>query len=180
MAKVIQFTGLSGAGKTTIAKALANQLAKKDLKVLIVDGDEFRTRHSSDLGFSNEDRLENIKRMADFVNKAKAKYDLIIISAINPFHETRSILTNECGAELVYIKCSLATLVERDTKGLYRRALLPSNDPDHLGTLTGVTQHFDEPTQASLTLDTSLLTLALAVKNFTQHYSYIFSKNNEL
>lgn len=164
MSKVIQFTGLSGAGKTTIATALAKELIATGLKALIVDGDEFRSKYAPDLGFSNADRLENINRMANFVNANKDSYSLVIISAINPFNETRAIFTEKCQAQLIYIKCNLDTLVERDTKGLYRRAMLPPNHPEHLANLTGVNQNFDEPAPHTFTIDTSEISLQNAVE----------------
>ncbi len=164
MAKIIQFTGCSGAGKTTIAEGLATVLEKLALRTLIVDGDEFRKLHASDLGFSNDDRVENITRMAKFVNLHKSNYDLIIVSAINPFAITRNILTENCGAILVYIKCNLTTLKHRDTKGLYFRASLPINHPQHVGNLTGVNASFDEPHNAILTVDTELLSITAAIE----------------
>ena len=169
MAKVIQFTGCSGAGKTTIANGLANVLAELGLHTLIVDGDEFRKQHAADLGFSDDDRLENITRMARFVNLNKSKYDLIIVSAINPFTATRNILKVHCGALLVYIKCSLATLKERDTKGLYYKASLPNHHPQYLGNLTGVNASFDEPHNSTLTIDTDLLTIAAAINKIKEN-----------
>lgn len=163
MAKIIQFTGLSGAGKTTIATALAKELTAKGLKILIIDGDEFRSKYAPDLGFSNADRLENINRMANFVNASKASYDLVIISAINPFKETRALFKEKCEAQLIYIKCNLNTLLKRDTKGLYRRAMLPPNHPEHLANLTGVNQNFDEPATHIFTIDTSKISPQEAV-----------------
>lgn len=162
MSKIIQFTGLSGAGKTTIATTLSEQLSKENIKVLIVDGDEFRKKHAADLGFSNTDRLENISRMANFVNANKASYDLVIISAINPFNETRAIFKEKCEAQLIYIKCDLDTLIKRDTKGLYRRAMLPPNHPEYLANLTGVNQSFDEPVTNTFTIDTNKLSIQKA------------------
>ena len=169
MAKVIQFTGCSGAGKTTIANGLAKLLAELGLSTLIVDGDEFRKQYAADLGFSDDDRLENITRMAKFVNLNKSKYDLIIVSAINPFVATRNILKVHCGALLVYIKCSLSTLKERDTKGLYYKASLPNHHSQYLANLTGVNASFDEPNHNTLTIDTDLLTITAAINKIKEN-----------
>lgn len=164
MAIVIQFTGCSGAGKTTIATGVAADLKIKGFEVLIVDGDDFRKKYAANLGFSYEDRLANISRMANFVNEQESNYDVILISAINPFKETRKIFATTCNATLVYVKCSLYTLRARDTKGLYHRAALLPSDQNYLPNLTGYNDRFDEPPKGTFTLDTEILTIELSIQ----------------
>lgn len=168
MTKVIQFTGLSGAGKTTLASGISKVLSEMGFKVLIIDGDEFRRTHAADLGFSRADRLENITRMANYVNRQKSSYDFIFISAINPFEETRQLLRTQCAAELVYVKCPLEILIQRDTKGLYRRAMLPKEHPEYLGNLTGLNQVFDEPVENVYVIDTSVLSEEEAIETIRE------------
>ena len=174
MAKVIQFTGCSGAGKTTIALGVLAALTANGLKVLIVDGDDFRKKFAADLGFSYKDRLLNISRMASFVNEQKSNYDVILISAINPFKETRRILTTACNATLVYVKCSLGVLQARDTKGLYRRAALLPTDKNYLSNLTGYSDRFDEPPKGTFTLDTEMLTIELSIRKILKKIFLLF------
>lgn len=120
---IIQFTGLSGSGKTTLANAVKELLIYHLIKVEILDGDEFRKTIAVDLGYSKQDRLENIKRMG--LVAAESNSQVIIISAINPYNEGRHWMLHNFAAPLIWVSCSLNKLMERDTKGLYRRALLP-------------------------------------------------------
>jgi adenylylsulfate kinase len=156
----IQLTGMSGAGKTTLARILENQIKSRGFKVEVIDGDEYRENLCSDLGFSREDREENIKRLS-FVGKVLGRNNVIcIMSAINPYNSTREyIRTNVKNSKLVYIKCSLKELMRRDTKGLYKRALLPDDHPDKLNNFTGISDPFDEPQKPDLILPTDEMSI---------------------
>ncbi len=159
----LQMTGLSGAGKTTLAQAVALRLRDKDFMVEIIDGDEYRTNLCKGLGFSKEDRNTNIRRLS-FVGRVLSRNGVIaIMSAINPYDNVRKELALVPEpTRLVYIKCPLSVLKERDTKGLYRRASLPTDDPEYIPNFTGISDPFEEPSSPDLVIDTSILNLEQA------------------
>ena len=161
----IQMTGLSGAGKTTIAKKVSEQLKRRGFQVEVIDGDEYRKNLCSDLGFSKADREENIKRLS-FVGKVLTKNKVIsIMSAINPYNSTREFIKkNNSNSRLVYIKCSLEETTRRDVKGLYRRANLPVEDPEHIPNFTGITDIFEDPKSADLIINTALEDISESTK----------------
>lgn len=140
---IFQFTGLSGAGKTTLANYLKTLLQWNDYSVDVLDGDEIRKTLSADLGFSRADRITHIERMGEAASKAEAQ--IVIISAINPYQSARDHLRNRYNAKLIWINCGLDMLKARDTKGLYSRASLPNDHPDKLSNLTGVNDPFEPP-----------------------------------
>ncbi|MEY4540119.1 MAG: adenylyl-sulfate kinase [Bacteroidota bacterium] len=119
---LFQMTGLSGAGKSSIANLLKDRLLAMSLKVEIIDGDEFRKTLCSDLGFSKEDRIENIKRLGFVANLLSRNEIITVIAAINPYDVARNELKERYDAHLIYVKCDVETLRKRDTKGLYERA----------------------------------------------------------
>jgi adenylylsulfate kinase (apsK) len=151
-------TGLSGAGKTTLSYNTANELQKLGYRVEVIDGDEYRRNLCRDLGFSRDDRLENIRRLG-FVGRLLAKHGVIVLlSAINPYEEARRELKEKSEGvkvKTVWIRCDLETLRRRDTKGLYARAFLPEDHPDKLHNLTGVNDPFEIPVEPDLIIDTA-------------------------
>ncbi|MCS3798006.1 adenylyl-sulfate kinase [Niastella sp. OAS944] len=152
---IIQLTGLSGAGKSTLAEGVKTLLEQQSLKVVIIDGDVYRKTLCKDLGFSKEDRMENIRRLGKAAWSLKTKADIVMIAAINPFEEIRNELTKNYDAKTVWIKCEMHVLINRDTKGLYKRALLHDDHPDKLFNLTGVNDTYEAPLSPHLVIDTS-------------------------
>ncbi|HWK56623.1 MAG TPA: adenylyl-sulfate kinase [Parapedobacter sp.] len=157
MKNIVQFTGLSGVGKTTLAVLAGDWLAVRGYNVAVLDGDELRKTLSADLGFSKADRLEHLRRLACLANETDA--DIVLLAVINPYQAGRSYFREICGAHLVWLKCALDVLRERDTKGLYARASLPEGHPDRLTNLTGVSDPYEEPIDADLVIDTGTDTL---------------------
>lgn len=152
----IQMTGLSGAGKSTIAQGLKRRLEARGIEVEVVDGDDYRAHLCSDLGFSKKDRVENIRRLAFVAHKLSGPGRVAIIAAINPYEESRAHLRALSTKHMtVFIDARLETVVERDTKGLYKRAMLPEDDPKHVPRLTGVSDPFEAPQAPDLVVDTS-------------------------
>ena len=152
---IIQFCGLSGSGKTTVARKTKEYFDTKNVHIEIIDGDEYRKILCSDLGFTKRDRNINIRRLA-FVAGRLSQYNVIpIVCAINPYNEVReevaSIYPN---VKTIYIKCSLEELIRRDTKGMYVRALLPEGHPDRIDNLTGVNDPFEIPSTPDLVIET--------------------------
>lgn len=158
---LIQLFGLSGAGKTTLAHAVKNELISKDHKVEIIDGDEYRKVICRDLSFSRDDRIENIKRLG-FVGNILARNGVIaILSAISPYEIARKELKSQYkNVYTVWLNCPIDELIRRDTKGLYHRALLPDNDPDKIYNLTGVNDTFEIPENPDLVIDTMETSIA--------------------
>src|SRR4030081_2657370 len=149
------FTGLSGAGKSTLAGLAAEELRRRGYRVEVLDGDEVRTNLSKGLGFSKEDRDTNIRRIG-YVCKLLARNGVIVISAaISPYREIRDE-GRQAHARFVevYVKCPLEVLVERDVKGLYKKAIR-----GEIANFTGVSDPYEAPVHAEVTCDTSRETL---------------------
>jgi adenylylsulfate kinase len=151
---IVQFTGLSGAGKTTLAKAVQQLLQPHPIAVEIIDGDVYRNTLCKDLGFSRADRCENIRRLGKLAHEVDQPNKVVIIAAINPYQIVRQELAYQYGALTVWVRCSLPVLTQRDTKGLYKRALLPEGHPDKITNLTGVNDAYEPPPDAALVIDT--------------------------
>jgi len=119
----IWFTGLSGAGKTTITQALAKTLQDKECKLEVLDGDIVRQNLTKGLGFSKEDRDENIRRIGFVSHLLTRNGVIVLVSAISPYRAIREEVRQKVGDFLeVYVNAPLATCEERDVKGLYKRA----------------------------------------------------------
>lgn len=152
---IIQFCGLSGSGKTTLANGVKLLLEKERVKVEVVDGDVYRKLISADLGFSQADRNENIRRLAAVAANFAKTGTVAIISAINPYENIRKEIADKyAGVKTVYIDCDLETLKQRDTKQLYSKALLPDGHPDKIYNLSGVNDPFEAPQHPDLTIKT--------------------------
>ncbi|MEQ9354026.1 MAG: adenylyl-sulfate kinase [Coleofasciculus chthonoplastes F3-SA18-01] len=119
----IWFTGLSGAGKTTITQALAKTLQEKECKLEVLDGDIVRQNLTKGLGFSKEDRDENIRRIGFVSHLLTRNGVIVLVSAISPYRAIREEVRQKVGDFLeVYVNAPLATCEKRDVKGLYKRA----------------------------------------------------------
>ncbi len=147
------FTGLSGAGKTTLTEALLPQLRERGLRIEVLDGDEVRTNLSKGLGFSKEDRDTNIRRIG-YVARLLARNGVgVIAAAISPYREIRDEVRASIEAEgarfiEVYVQASLDTLVARDVKGLYRKALA-----GEIKQFTGVSDPYEPPLAPEVLVD---------------------------
>ncbi len=162
---ILQMTGLSGAGKSTLAYRLQEKLIQIGLKVEVLDGDVYRRTLCSDLGFSEKDRKENIRRLGIVCSLLSRNGVISILSAINPFEETREALRQEYpNVRTIWIDCSLEELRRRDTKGLYRLAGLPPDHPDYLEGLTGVNAPYELPQNVDLTIRTDTETIEESVQ----------------
>ena len=124
-AKVLWFTGLSGSGKSTIANCISKKLIEFNYSVITLDGDEIRNSVHVHLGFSPVDILENNKKIAIICKDLLQNHDFILVPIISPFRKTRLNAKKIIGKSFVevYIKSSLKTVINRDVKGLYKKAL---------------------------------------------------------
>ena len=147
---VVWLTGLSGAGKSTIAQRLQAELVALGRRVEVLDGDEVRTNLSKGLGFSKEDRDTNIRRIG-YVCRLLARNGVIAIAAaISPYRSIRDEVRGQHERFFeVYVDCPLETLVERDVKGLYKKALA-----GELKGFTGVSDPYEPPLNHELTVAT--------------------------
>ena len=145
------FTGLSGAGKTTISHIGAEELSDRGSKLEILDGDVVRENLSKGLGFSKEDRDINIRRIAFVADLLSRNGVPVITAAISPYREIRDEAREMMGDRFieVYIEASVDACAERDVKGLYKKAFA-----GEIKEFTGVSDPYEEPLNAEITLKT--------------------------
>jgi adenylyl-sulfate kinase len=159
---VVFLTGLSGAGKSTIAEALAADLRAAGRDVSIVDGDVLRQQVSADLGFDAASREANVRRAAEMAASSAAKGDIVISALIAPFErsrlEARGIVEPVAKFLLVFVRTPLEVAEARDPKGLYKRARA-GEIPD----FTGIDSPYEAPTDADLVIDTTTTSVPQAV-----------------
>ena len=170
---MIWFTGLSGSGKSTIALSLERELDKRGILCRILDGDNIRSGINRNLGFSEEDRVENIRRIAE-VGKLFVDTGIVTIAAfISPTNQLREMAAEIIGKDdfrEIYVSTPLSVCEQREVKGLYARARR-----GEIKDFTGVSAPFEAPEHPALSLDTSKLTLEEAVNQVLQ---LIFESNN--
>jgi len=167
---LIQFTGLSGSGKSTIAAGVSEALEQLGYRVEMIDGDEYRKSLCKDLGFSEADRKENIRRLGFVGNRLAHHGVIVLMSAINPYESSRKEL-KQYGhhVKTVWVKCDMDTLIRRDTKDLYRKALLPDTHAEKVHNLTGVNDPYELPINADLVLETDRETVERSVEVLKQY-----------
>jgi adenylylsulfate kinase len=145
------FTGLSGAGKTTISEIVERELRARGSKVEVLDGDVVRENLSKGLGFSKEDRDTNIRRIAFVADLLSRNGVPVITAAISPYREIRDEARETMGDRFieVFVKASVEVCAERDVKGLYEKAF-----KGEIKEFTGVSDPYEPPLSPELTLDT--------------------------
>ena len=164
-ASVFWFTGLSGVGKSTIAKAAKSKLELMGLKVLVLDGDDVRQKLHHNLGFSESDIEENNRLISELCVKKQQEYDIILVPIISPFRRSRSAAKNKIGKNFyeIYFEADLKTLFKRDTKGLYKLARNGLID-----NLIGVSKstRYDTPKNPDLRLNTTNSSIEVSISTF--------------
>lgn len=159
---MVWFTGLSGSGKSTVAIALERELHKRGFLCRILDGDNIRSGINNNLGFSEEDRVENIRRIAE-VSKLFIDSGIITIAAfISPSNDIREMAASIIGKDdflEVFVNTPLEVCEQRDVKGLYAKARR-----GEVKNFTGISAPFEKPVHPALTLDTSQLSIEESVE----------------
>jgi adenylylsulfate kinase len=165
----VWLTGLSGAGKTTISQALEKELRSRGCKVEVLDGDIVRQHLAKGLGFSKEDRDENIRRIGFVANLLTRNGVIVIVSAISPYREIREELREKIGNFMeVFVNAPLEVCEQRDVKGLYKKA--------RAGEIKGFTG-IDDPYEQPLNPDIECRT---AKEKVTESVSKVMAKIEEL
>jgi adenylylsulfate kinase len=155
----IWFTGLSGAGKTTISKALEQKLREHNYPLEILDGDIVRTNLTKGLGFSKEDRDENIRRIGFVANLLTRHGVIVLVSAISPYREIREEVRKKIGNFVeVFVNAPLNICEERDVKGLYKKARA-----GEIKAFTGISDPYEPPLNPEVECRTDLESLEESV-----------------
>jgi adenylyl-sulfate kinase len=145
------FTGLSGSGKSTLSEVLAARLREMGARVELIDGDEIRTQLCRGLGFSKEDREENIRRIGYVCELLSRNGVIAIAAAISPYRADRDRLRSRIPNFVeIYMNCPVDVLIERDVKGLYKKAL--AGEIPHF---TGISDPYEPPVAPEITIDSS-------------------------
>jgi adenylylsulfate kinase len=160
-------TGLSGAGKSTIATALCTSLNTIELACEILDGDIIRQHLSSDLGFSAKDRETNVLRVAYICGLLNRHGINVIVALISPCNETRDRVRDSLDNFIeVYVNCSLEECIKRDPKGLYQKAL-----SGEIKEFTGISSPYEAPVHPEITLNTNHENVTQSVEKILEYLS---------
>lgn len=156
-AVVLWFTGLSGSGKSTLAHAVENALFAKGCRTFVLDGDNIRHGLNKNLGFSPEDREENIRRIGEVAHLFTQAGVIALTAFISPYRADRDkarAIAGDGNFVEIYVKCSLEECEARDTKGLYKKARA-----GEIKEFTGISAPYEEPLNAEVIVDTGAETL---------------------
>ncbi|GGJ61568.1 adenylylsulfate kinase [Anoxybacillus voinovskiensis] len=171
---VLWFTGLSGSGKSTIANAVSKKLFELGVQNYVLDGDNIRHGLNKDLGFSAEDRTENIRRIGEVAKLFVDSGQFVLTAFISPFARdrqlVRQLLANDEFIE-IYVKCPLEECEKRDPKGLYKKAR-----NGEIREFTGIDSPYEEPVSPELTIETHRHSLEQCVEQviaYLQHHQFI-------
>lgn len=154
---VLWFTGLSGAGKSTLAYAIEQKLFKRGLNVIVLDGDNIRHGLCSDLGFSEEDRHENMRRIGEAAKLFVESGTIVLAAFVSPYRDDRERVRSRLphgDFYEVYCECDLAVCESRDPKGLYARARKGEID-----NFTGISAPYEEPIKPDIVINTSSMSV---------------------
>ncbi|MGG7057209.1 adenylyl-sulfate kinase [Clostridium nigeriense] len=168
---VLWFTGLSGAGKSTIASFLEEFLIKRGKLTYLLDGDNLRHGLNKDLSFSYEDRKENIRRVSEVCKLFQDSGIITVASFISPLKEDRYMARNIIGDNFieVFVKCPLDVCERRDPKGLYKKAR-----NGEIKDFTGVDSEYEEPDNSEIVIDTSKNSI---MKSLSEIIDFLEKKN---
>jgi len=163
---LLWFTGLSGAGKSTLAHALEERLYQMGNHTFVLDGDNVRHGLSGDLGFSDEDRIENIRRISEVANLFVEAGVIVLTAFISPFRSDRDKARSLVGKDFieVYCKCPVTTCEQRDVKGLYSRARA-----GEIKEFTGISSPYEEPLHPELSIDTDSHSIDQCVEQLLEY-----------
>ncbi|WP_100406862.1 adenylyl-sulfate kinase [Bacillus solitudinis] len=169
---ILWFTGLSGAGKSTLANALEHTLFARGYNSYVLDGDNVRHGLNKGLGFSDEDRKENIRRIGEVAKLFVDAGTIVCTAFISPFKEDRDRvreLVEEGEFIEVYVRCSLEACESRDPKGLYKKART-----GEIPSFTGISSPYEEPENPEITVDSDQISIEESVN---QIIAYLVEKN---
>ncbi len=166
-AKVIWITGLSGSGKSTLAQGLERKLAERGYLTQVLDGDNIRSGINKNLGFTEEDRKENIRRIAE-VNKLFLNCGIITLNAfVSPTNDIRHMAREIIGTEdfiEIFVDAKFDTCAQRDPKGLYKKAMA-----GEIKNFTGLDAPFDRPDDAEITINTDELNIEEGIEKALEY-----------
>lgn len=164
---ILWFTGLSGSGKSTLAHALEEQLHRMGCRTFVFDGDNVRHGLNKDLGFSQEDRQENIRRIGEMCKLFMEAGVIALTAFISPFREDRGMVRQLAGDGNfieIFCNCSLDTCEKRDVKGLYARARR-----GEIREFTGISSPYEAPENPELTIHTDGVSIEVCVEGILEY-----------
>ncbi|MGM0876159.1 MAG: adenylyl-sulfate kinase [Bacillota bacterium] len=164
---VVWLTGLSGSGKSTIANHVEKELLNQGVHTYLLDGDNLRHGINHNLGFSKEDREENIRRISEIAKLFIDAGIVILIAVISPYKKDRDKARQKFNKDEfieVYVKCSLEECEKRDPKGLYKKAR-----SGEIKNFTGITQDYEEPINPDIIIDTSKQSISTSVRQLKNY-----------
>ncbi|WML31653.1 adenylyl-sulfate kinase [Neobacillus sp. OS1-32] len=159
---VLWFTGLSGSGKSTLANAVDHALFSQGFNSYVLDGDNIRHGLNSDLGFTKEDRRENIRRIGEVARLFVDSGQIVLTAFISPFLEDRELVRKMFPKDEfieIYLHCPIEVCETRDPKGLYKKARI-----GEISEFTGISSPYEAPRQAEIVIETNKLTIEQSVK----------------